>query len=102
MKNFKKIALSLLVGVMAVAFSSFTNNAAIFRSKSASTTYTFVHPVHGTSNTKADYEYTSDPQGCTNSTNICSATWNQSEVPTEGSNPASDAVEVAITDGNYK
>lgn len=55
MKNFKQIALGLIVGAMAIGFSSFTN-------AKRSGTYLFVHPVHSTSNTKADYTFVSSPK----------------------------------------
>ncbi|WP_158993862.1 hypothetical protein [Mucilaginibacter sp. L196] len=95
MKNFKKIALGLLVGALAIGFSSFTN-------AKRNTTYTFAHIAHSTSNTKADYKYRGDLAGCDESTNICTADWSQSTVPTENSNPSPSASEVDTNPGDYQ
>jgi hypothetical protein len=95
MKNFKKIAFGMLVGALALGFSSFTN-------AKRNTTYTFAHIAHSTSNLKSDYKFRSDLAGCDESTNICTSDWSQSVAPTEGSSPAANAVQVDINDGNYQ
>jgi hypothetical protein len=97
MKNFKQIAFGLLVGALALGFSSFTN-------AKRSGTYLFVHTVHSTSNTKADYTFVTDPNDCSfSSSDICTAQWMQSAAPAPGSSPAADATQVSgsIDRGDY-
>jgi hypothetical protein len=99
MKNLKQIALGLMVGALAIGFSAFTNSKA---TKAGFGSYTFVHPVHSSSNLRTDYIFRADPDDCTQSVNNCKAVWTQSTAPAEGANPASNAVEGTITPGNYQ
>lgn len=94
--NFKIAAFVLGTGLaMVTGFSSFTK-------AKRDTTYTFAHIAHSTSNLKTDYVFRSDLAGCNESSNICTADWSQSTVPAEGSHPASDAVEVDRSSGDYQ
>ena len=101
MKNFKKIAFGLLVGIMAIGFSAFTN-AKVTPKNGQLTNYIFVHPAANSNGAKSQYIYDSTPGGCNTSTNLCRATWSQSEVPDEGDNPASDATLVSTSSGTYQ
>jgi hypothetical protein len=99
MKNFKQIALGLMIGAMAIGFSAFTNaksNKARFGS------YTFVHITHSASNLRTDYIFRGTPDDCVASANNCKAVWTQTAVPSEGDNPATNAVESSITPGDYQ
>lgn len=103
MKNFKQIAFGLIVGAMVIGFSSFTNGPV--KSKNGFSTYVFTHPMHSNSDTRADYTYQSDPNGCAQSTeNICTAEWSQSAAPTDGQQPSASATEVSGSQvkGNYQ
>jgi hypothetical protein len=87
MKNFKKIALGLMVGALAIGFSAFTN------AKKATTTmarYYNQRTDHNPSNVATDYIFINDDVDlCTSSlTKECSAQWNTTNVPTEGQTPA--------------
>lgn len=103
MKNFKQIAFGLLIGALALGFSSFTNGSP--KAKKGLTTYVFTHPAHTNSDTKSDYTYESEPNGCATSTvNICTAEWSQSTTPTDGQQPSASATEVSNSQvrGNYQ
>jgi hypothetical protein len=103
MKNFKQIAFGLMVGAMAIAFSAFTTGPS--KSKNGLANYVFTHPAHSNSDTKVDYIYESDPNGCSQSTtNICTAQWSQSTAPTNGQQPSTSATEVSGSQslGNYQ
>lgn len=103
MKNLKQIALGLIAGAMVIGFSSFVNGP--IKSKKGFTTYVFTHPVHSNSDTRADYIYSSDPNGCAQSSvNICTAEWSQSTAPADGQQPAPSATELAGSQvkGNYQ
>jgi len=103
MQNFKQVTLGLIVGAMVIGFSSFVNGPA--KSKKGFSTYLFTHPVHNNSDTRLDYTYESDPNGCNSSRiDICTAEWSQSTAPTDGQQPSVTATEVAGSQvlGNYK
>ncbi|NHA03278.1 hypothetical protein G7092_05715 [Mucilaginibacter sp. HC2] len=99
MKNIKQIALGLIVGALAIGFSSFTAVR-----KLPPQTFEFVHLAHSTSNLRTDYVYRSAPAGCDNSLNNCSSLWNENitGTPSEGDNPIPSATQVQITPGDYK
>jgi hypothetical protein len=101
MKNVKQIALGLMVGAMAIGFSSFTNSKPVHK-KGQFANYVFVHPAANANDAKAQYIYDSTPGSCTNSSNSCKATWSQSAIPAEGDNPASDATLVSRVQGTYQ
>lgn len=101
MKNFKKTALGLIVGAMAIGISAFTN-AHTNKSKAGFSSYLFVHSAHSTSNLRTDYVYTSNPNDCTASTDNCKSLWSQSSAPAEGANPATNAIQGTITQGDYQ
>lgn len=64
--------------------------------------YTFVHVAHTTTNNRTDYIYRASPSNCgTSTTNICKSVWSQSSTPADGANPAADAVQGTIQNGNY-
>lgn len=96
MKNFKKMAFGLLAGALAIGASAF---ATVKHGRL--TDYTFVHVAHTTSNDRADYIYRGTPAGCSSSSNNCKSVWSQADAPAEGDNPEPDAVQGAITNGNY-
>jgi hypothetical protein len=83
MKNLKQIALGLIVGAMAVGFSSFVNIHPKIEKKGFSS-YLFYRkttaPAHST--TASDYEYRPDGGCNSNNGTYCSAYFNQSSAPT--------------------
>ncbi|WP_158994165.1 hypothetical protein [Mucilaginibacter sp. L196] len=101
MKNFKKIALGLMVGAMAIGFSAFTNAKTSFGHKTLyNASY---YSLDGTaSHSASDYVY--DENGsCTSSTKICSAVWQTTIAPVQGDAPAgSPMFENGTEPGTYK
>jgi hypothetical protein len=81
MKNFKKIAFGLIVGVMAIGFSAFTTKS----SKLAPGDFRF-YSINGTSNTTAsNYRFRSNPNLCSASSLVCSEVWNiGADTPSDG------------------
>lgn len=88
MKNFKTIALGLIVGAMAIGFSSFTNAHKV--NKKGLSDYQFFRkltaPAHSTAN--ADYVYRPAGACLANTGTDCDANFLQSSAPTiVGQNP---------------
>ena len=100
MKNFKKIAFGLLVGVLSIGFSAFTNA----HKKLPPQTFTFVHLTHDGSNNRTDYVYRANLGNCLSSSNNCTSLWteNITGTPAEGANPIPSATQGAITLGDYQ
>ena len=85
MKNFKKIALGLMVGALAISFSAFTNA----HKTTLSSTHRY-YSITGTLNdtNPADFVYESNPDLCSSSTTKeCSAEWSTTNAPTPGQTP---------------
>ena len=86
MKNFKKIAFGLIVGSLAIGFSSFTN-ARNHHISSINRYYNTVGTLNDTN--PADFEYSDGLEDdCTHSTTQeCSAQWSTTNMPTSGQTP---------------
>jgi hypothetical protein len=86
MKNLKQIALGLLVGAMAIGFSSFTN---VRKATSTTARYYNQRIDHNPSANAADYIFVNDDVDlCTSSTTKeCSVQWSTTNVPLEGQTP---------------
>jgi len=97
MKNFTKVALALMVGVLAIGFSAFTNAKS---HRGGLTNYTFAHPAHDSGNSASDYVYHAVLAGCSPSSDICTSVWAESSTPAEGSNPT--GTQVSIDNGDYR
>lgn len=103
MKNFKKIALGLIVGAMAIGFSAFTsaNNSRIQINRNAagkvlSVTSTYFRvPANASTSTDliaAHYIFSdnedADCEGVTS--NICSSRWTTTNAPQNGDSPVAN------------
>ncbi|MDT3401052.1 hypothetical protein [Mucilaginibacter terrae] len=99
MKNFKQIALGLLVGTMAIGFSSFTNskNTSVIHKdvdgKIISVTSKYFRLPAFASNTQdtdpSHYVFSNalDADCNTGTNNICSSQWTTDVAPTNGQSP---------------
>ncbi len=85
MKNFKQIALGLMVGATVISFSAFTN--AHSRLSSTNRYYNTVGTLNDTN--AADFVYIDGAEDdCTHSTSKeCSAEWTTTNMPTSGQTP---------------
>lgn len=100
MKNFKQLALGLLVGAMAIGFSSFTAQKSHVKKDDDS--YSFVHVAHSTTNGRLDYKFRGTQAGCVESSNNCTSDWTQSSAPSEGDSPILGATQDDIQEGDYQ
>jgi hypothetical protein len=97
MKNFKKIALGLLVGAMAISFSAFTNanSHSLKTSKNSKGQTTYMEYYYralpgGHDTNPADYIYSTNPgNGCNSkSGDVCQAEFTTTNPPVDGSAPS--------------
>jgi hypothetical protein len=101
MKNFKQIALGLMVGAMAIGFSAFTtaNNSNIKIKRNAKgqiinvTASYYRIPADASTSTDLNashYEYEDGPlSGCNAGSDICSSQWTTTNAPSAGESPSS-------------
>ncbi|UKB78573.1 hypothetical protein [Chryseobacterium sp. MEBOG07] len=100
MKTLKIAAAALIIAGGTFGAFAFTK-AEKTEKKGKLTNYTFVHPNHNSSLAKSQFIYDPTPGNCSTSSNVCTAVWSQSEVPTEGESPSSDATLISMSTGNY-
>jgi hypothetical protein len=98
MKNFKRIALGLMVGAMAIGFSAFTP---VHKATSTTARYYNQRADHNPSTSAADFVFIdNDVDLCSSSlTKQCSAQWSTTNAPTEGQTPV-DAGSPSLVSGS--
>ena len=96
MKNFKKIALGLIVGALAIGFSAFTsapgNAPKVTRDANGKITSAEVYYYNIDGNkldqSASNFVYSTDPgAGCNSSSHECQAEWQTTNMPTNGQSP---------------